>query len=50
MSGEHLQDHWSSGWFCHEAAQILHVFLIIGDERRGGSWERQAPAPPPMDR
>ena len=23
ISGERLQDHWSSGWFSHEAAQIL---------------------------
>ena len=22
VSGERLQDHWSSGWFSHEAAQI----------------------------
>ena len=24
-SGERLQDHWSSGWFSHEAAQMLSL-------------------------
>ena len=23
-SGEHSQDHWSSGWFSHEAAHIAN--------------------------
>ena len=26
------------------------LFFVVDGERRGGSWERQAPAPPPMDR
>ena len=24
-SGERLQDHWSSGWFSHEAAHLLKI-------------------------
>ena len=37
VSGERLQDHWSSGWFSHEAAQMvncneqLQISFIVRD-------------------
>ena len=31
ISGESLQDHWSSGWFSHDAAH-LSMYCIFADQ------------------
>ena len=29
ISGERLQDHWSSGWFSHKAALLLFTQVVM---------------------
>ena len=47
ISGERLQDHWSSGWFSHEAAQLLkkgaqwHNGRLSNSESRGPGFDSQ---------